>query len=253
VSTSERKRIAGFGAADEALVAALHALDDATNYRDWIFDLARPHLMRAERILEVGAGSGTFTELLAQVASSTLSLEPGPSGFAALSARFSGRSDVEIVKAGTDDLVRVADGRRFGAAFLSNVLEHIEDDVTALDAIRQVLRPGGRAIVFSPAFDMLYSRFDATVGHHHRYRRHVLAERMRRAGFDVVEAKYVNSVGFFTWLGYVRLLGRSPADVRAVRAFDRLVVPGLRAIEARLTPSFGQSVLVVGERPREAS
>ena len=252
MSTSERKRIAGFGAADEALVAALHALDDATNYRDWIFDLARPHLMGAERILEVGAGSGTFTELLAQVAS-TLSLEPGPSGFAALSARFSGRSDIEVVKAGTDDLVRVADGRRFDAAFLSNVLEHIEDDVTALDSIRKVLRPGGRVIVFSPAFDLLYSRFDATVGHHHRYRRHVLAERMRRAGFDIVEAKYVNSVGFLTWLVYVRVLGRSPADVRAVRAFDRLVVPGLRAVEARLKPPFGQSVLVVGERPREAS
>lgn len=252
MSTSERKRIAGFGAADEALVAALHALDDATNYRDWIFDLARPHLMGRGHILEVGAGSGTFTELLAQVAS-TLSLEPGPSGFAALSARFSGRSDVEVVKAGTDDLVRVADGRRFGAAFLSNVLEHIDDDVAALDSIRQVLQPGGRVIVFSPAFDLLYSRFDATVGHHHRYRRHVLAARMRRAGFDVVEAKYVNSVGFLTWLGYVRVLGRSPADVRAVRAFDRLVVPGLRAVEARLTPPFGQSVLVVGERPREAS
>ena len=141
--------------------------------------------MGAERILEVGAGSGTFTELLAQVAS-TLSLEPGPSGFAALSARCSGWSDVEVMKAGTDELVRVAAGRRFGAAFLSNVLEHIDDDVSALDSIRQVLRPGGRVIVFSPAFDMLYSRFDATVGHHHRYRRHVLAGRMRRAGFEKV-------------------------------------------------------------------
>ena len=251
MSSTERKRIAGFGAADEALVAALHALDDATNYRDWIFDLARPHLLGAERILEVGAGSGTFTGLLAQVAP-TLSLEPGPSGFAALSARFSGRSDVEIVKAGTDDLVRVSEGRRFDAAFLSNVLEHIEDDVAALDLIREALRPGGRVIVFSPAFDILYSRFDATVGHHHRYRREVLSARMRRAGLDVVEAKYVNSVGFLTWLVYVRALGRSPADVRAVRAFDRFVVPVLRAVEARLTPPFGQSVLVVGERPRDA-
>lgn len=251
MSASERKRIAGFGAADEALVAALHALDDATNYRDWILDLARPHLTGAERILEVGAGSGTFTHLLAQLAP-TLSLEPGPSGFAALSARFSGRSDVEVVQAGTDDLVRVADGRTFGAAFLSNVLEHIEDDVAALDAICQVLSPGGRVIVFSPAFDVLYSRFDATVGHHHRYRRDVLAGRMRRAGLDVVEAKYVNSVGFLTWLVYVRGLGRSPADVRAVRAFDRFVIPVLRAFESRLTPPFGQSVLVVGERPSDA-
>lgn len=252
MSSSDRERIAGFGAADEALVAALHALDDAANYRDWIFALAVPHLRGAERILEVGAGRGTFTDLLASMAP-TLSLEPGPSGFAALSSRFAGRPDVQVEQAGTGDLVRVAAAGTFDAAFLSNVLEHIEDDVEALAAIREVLAPAGRVIVFSPAFEVLYSRFDATVGHYHRYRRDVLVRRMEQAGLHVVEARYVNSIGFFTWLFYVRLLRRSPADVRAVRAFDRFVIPVLRTLEGRIRPSFGQSVFVVGELRSEGA
>ena len=45
------------------LTSTLDSLDDAENYRNWIVDLARPHL--AGPILEVGAGHGTFTESFA--------------------------------------------------------------------------------------------------------------------------------------------------------------------------------------------
>lgn len=245
-SSVVRKEIAGFGAADEALVAALHALDDAVNYRDWIFELTLPHLTRAASILEVGAGRGTFTHLLAEL-SPTCAIEPGPSAFAALASRFADHPDVRAFQIGTTELGQLK-GECFDVVFLSNVLEHIDDDVAALKALRGVLRPGGRIVVFSPAFELLYSNFDATVGHFHRYRKDELVRRMEQAGLRVVEARYVNSIGFFTWLFYVRLLRRSPADAVAVRLFDRFVVPVLRRLEAQLPPPFGQSVFAVGER-----
>ncbi len=229
--------------ADEDLVEVLHALDDAVNYRDWILRLAAPHTAGARAIAEVGAGHGTFTALLATIAP-TLAVEPGPRACERLLERFDGDERVMVLSGTAADLP----DESFDAIFLSNVLEHIEDDVAALRDLRRALRPGGRVIVFSPAFRLLYSDFDARIGHFHRYRLGEVRRRFVASGLHVVDARYVNSLGFFTWLLYVRLLRRSPENARAVRLYDRAVVPLLERIERRLRPPFGQSVFIVGRR-----
>lgn len=228
-------------AADVALTDALESLDDADNYRDWILDLAAPGLLGAQEVLEVGAGRGTFTAELARDAAVT-AVELGSNAAAELRARFSGSTSVRIVE---DDLSSLPDAS-FDAAFLSNVLEHIEDDVGALRTLAGVVRPGGSIIVFSPAFPLLYSTFDARIGHHHRYRLPELRRRFVAAGLDVVDSRYVNSVGFFSWLLLVRLLGVTPGNRSLVQVFDRRFVPVLRRVERRRRPPFGQSVLIIG-------
>jgi SAM-dependent methyltransferase len=229
--------------ADAELMETLHSLDGATNYRDWILAMAGPHLAGAERIVEVGAGHGTFTAQLAQIAPTT-AVEPAPRSYTRLAERFGDDPRIEVVRGDAGDLPASA----FDVAFLSNVLEHIEDDVVALEQIARALRPGGRVIVFSPAFDALYSEFDAMVGHYHRYRLPELRERFARAGLDVVQSRYVNLPGWFLWLVYVRLLGRVPTRPATALAFDRFVVPVLRRFERLVRPPFGQSVLCVGRR-----
>ncbi len=230
--------------ADAELMETLHSLDGATNYRDWILSLAGRHLDGATRIVELGAGHGTFTAQLAAIAPTT-AVEPGPRAFARLEARFGDHPRIDVVRGEASDL---SEGQ-FDVAFLSNVLEHIEDDVEVLRQLGRSLRPGGRVVVFSPAFDLLYSRFDAMVGHYHRYRLPELRERFERAGLEVVEARYVNLPGWFLWLLYVRLLGRVPTRPSTALAFDRVVVPVLRRVERAIRPPFGQSVLCVGRRP----
>jgi SAM-dependent methyltransferase len=149
-----------------------------------------------------------------------------------------------VVRGVTQDLP----GESFDAAFLSNVLEHIEDDVAALRDLRRVIRPRGSVVVFSPAFQLLYSEFDARIGHHHRYRLAMIRQRFADAGLRVVDARYVNSLGFLTWLVYVRGLRRSPENAVAVQLYDRLAVPLLERLERVVPPPFGQSVFVVGVR-----
>ena len=52
---------------------------------------------------------------------------------------------------------------------------------------------------------LLMSDFDRSIGHVRRYRKRELRERFERAGFDVVEARYVNMPGFVAWLLVTRL------------------------------------------------
>lgn len=232
---------ADVASADEELLTTLDALDSALNYRNWILGLAEPFVRGARDILEVGAGHGTFTRALSRAANVT-ALELGREALARLQERFIGEPNVTV---SVESLAELATDR-FDVAFLSNVLEHIEDDVEALSQLARVVKPAGYVIVFSPAFMLLYSEFDASIGHHHRYRLEGLRQKFRSAGLDVVEARYVNIVGFFSWFLMVRLLRITPENQRTVRIFDRWFVPWLRPLERKARIPFGQSVFVVG-------
>ena len=58
------KARADFSAADAELASTLDNLDGADNYAAWIFELIESYL--GDEVLEVGAGHGTFTEMLAR-------------------------------------------------------------------------------------------------------------------------------------------------------------------------------------------
>lgn len=231
------------GEVDATLASTLDSLDDAVNYRNWIVELASPYLHGP--ILEVGAGHGTFSESLAAFGDVT-AVEPGGHASELLVARYDSDDRVTTI-VGAVDAVDAAPA--FGAAVMINVLEHIADDQDVLRAIRERLLPGGHLVVWAPAFRLLYSRFDTKLGHQRRYRRPQLEADVRRAGYDVVESRYVNAPGWFSWLILVRLLRQEPTSARTIEIFDRVVVPTVRRIEQRVRMPFGQSVLLVARKP----
>ncbi|MDQ3977955.1 MAG: methyltransferase domain-containing protein [Actinomycetota bacterium] len=237
---------ASFEEADEELAQVLDNLAAAVNYADWIVALAAPYL--GPQILELGAGHGTLTGRLARHGKVTAT-ELSPRCVETLTQRYAGSPDIEILHG---DIEAAVDARTYDSAVLVNVLEHIPDDVGALRTLHNALRPGGTLVLFVPAFEALYSEFDRMVGHYRRYRRPDLMGRVRGAGFDVVDARYVNVLGGLAWWVIARQLGRFPSNVRTVRTYDRVVTPVVRRLETRFVPPFGQSLLCVGRRPATA-
>ena len=156
--------------------SVLDSLQDADNYADWIYDLCEPHL--GTEVLEIGAGHGELTQRLVPgrfVTATDLSKRCVDE----LQARYDGMANVDVRHA---DIAALGDDRRYDSVVLVNVLEHIPDDLGALRDLRALLKPGGRLIVFSPAFEGLYSDFDRKIGHFRRYRRSQLVTVADRAG-----------------------------------------------------------------------
>jgi SAM-dependent methyltransferase len=244
---SRRTAVAEFSAADAELQEALDNLDDADNYAAWIFELVAPHL--GDDVLEVGAGHGTFTEMLAKTAKRVVTSDVSDRCVAILRDRFAGDSSVEVLAGSID---AAAARGPFDAAILINVLEHIENDEDALLLLADVLKPGGRAVLWVPAFSFLYSEFDRKIGHYRRYRKAGLRTQLTRAGYEVRDIRYVNAVGAVAWLVLARFLRRTPTSGTPVKVFDRYFVPVLKRVEWRLPPPFGQSVLAVAARPDPA-
>jgi len=134
-----------------------------------------------------------------------------------------------------------------------NVLEHIDDDVGALRALGDDLCPGGQIVIYSPAFNALYSRFDAAVGHYRRYTTGSLARAIDEPDLELVDIRYVNAVGALAWYVVATRLGRRPTEGWSTQLFDRVAVPVVRRVEGRVAPPFGQSVLAVARRPAAPS
>ncbi len=235
--------VASVDAADVELAETLENLDGADNYAAWIFEQVAPHL--GDEVLEIGAGHGTFTGLLSAQSARVAATDVSERCVGILSSRFADDPRVVVLKGTTADAAALPP---FDSAVLINVLEHIADDDAALRDLSAALKPGGRIILWVPAFAFLYSDFDRKIGHYRRYRKAGLAAKLSRAGYDVTEIRYMNSAGALAWLVVARLLRRAPTGGTAVKIYDSYFVPVLKRVERRWGVPFGQSVFAVATR-----
>lgn len=142
------------------------------------------------RVLEFGAGIGSLAQILAkQKGIKPICLEIDPNLKNIIQERgFECHSSLEDIE-GQFDLI-----------YSSNVLEHIDDDQKALEQLYQKLKPGGVLALYLPAFQCLYSDFDAAIGHYRRYGKAELMNKLKNSNFVIEKCEYADSIGFFAWL-----------------------------------------------------
>jgi SAM-dependent methyltransferase len=73
----------------------------------------------------------------------------------------------------------------FDALLALDVIEHLDDDRSAVCRMAELLRPNGLAIVSVPALPELFSEFDAIQGHRRRYLPETLAAAFAGSGLNV--------------------------------------------------------------------
>jgi SAM-dependent methyltransferase len=229
---------------DSALCEHAFGATAAPRYRQWEYDLVAPFLGRS--VLEIGSGMGHFAAKLAESGLERLVLSDADQGcLERLRRTYAGRADVEVVEVALPGRVRI--GEPVETVVAMNVLEHIEDDSQALRDLAAVVRPGGRIVLWVPAYMQLYGDFDRKIGHFRRYTPATIRSAVERAGLRTRVAHPVNLLGGVAWWLAVRRGGAGTPDRRLVWLYDNVVVPTSRLLEKAIRPPFGQSVLCVAE------
>jgi SAM-dependent methyltransferase len=218
--------------------AFLPIMEQATRYNAWLVERCLPYLGR--RVLDFGAGSGTFVPALAAHCEQLVAVEPDADQITQLRRRAAHLPNVRVVQG---DVADVPAADRFDSIVCFNVLEHLEDDVDALRELRGHLAEDGRLLVLVPAHRVLFGPLDRTVGHHRRYTRTSLGSALQRAGFRVQHLRLVNPIGALGWLVAGRLGRRALIPGSPLRFYDRLV-PLLRLLD-RFDLPLGLSVWAV--------
>ena len=224
----------------------LRRMEGLAAYNRWLHD--RFDAFLGTRVLEVGSGVGNQTRYFAN-RERVVASDIEPHYLRELRRRFEDSENVRVAsfvfplgEADRADLQR----ERLDSIVCMNVLEHIEQDGPTLRDFAAVLPPGGRLVLLVPALPSLYGTLDVALHHFRRYDKEALARLVSDAGFEVREIRYLNRLGVFGWWLNSRLLKRKVLPRGQLAAFKWLM-PFLKREETR-PPSFGMSLLVLGER-----
>jgi SAM-dependent methyltransferase len=169
---------------------------------------------KTRSLLDIGCGTGTMLSYLSKFGSAQgVDADEAAVSFCQLRGlqnvqQFDGRklpfSD------GTFDLVTMFD-----------VLEHIEDDRSALKEVFRVLKARGLFMFTVPAYQFLWGAQDIVSHHKRRYLLSDLRSRIRASGFELLRISYFNSI-LFPWIAAIRIgrrirefFGAEPAPLKS--------------------------------------
>ena len=217
----------------------LDAMAQARNYCRSILGYFAPYL--GENVVEIGAGAGTFSQLLLNHGrtSELVLFEAAANLFPTLRQRFANDPRVRLHCRPFDASLL---DRSPDSVVLVNVLEHILDDAALLSQIQQSLRPGGSLLLFVPALEWNYGSLDKSFEHHRRYSKKALRKKLEGAGFRVEQTRYVNMLGIASWFFAGKILRQTTLSPAQVRWYDRWIVPWSFKLERICEPPIGQSL-----------
>lgn len=217
----------------------LEVMAEARNYNAFLVDQVAKAMAGRRRVLDFGAGRGTFALPMRERGYDVRCVEPEPTL----------RCELQAGGFAADASLDDVEPHSLDGIYTLNVLEHIDDDGVVLTKLCERLVEGGRLYVYVPAFQILYSGMDRLVGHVRRYRRRELVEKCRRAGFVVEQSKYCDSLGFCATLAYKAVdSGDGTINRRALVLYDRLVFPLSRALDGLVGTFVGKNVSVLATR-----
>jgi len=141
-------------------------------------------------ILDVGCGTGINFSVLGKHGD-TFSCDASEEAL-----RFSkGRGIDGLVRSHVGLLPFVAS--TFDIVTALDVLEHVDDDLGALDELLRVTTEGGVLVITVPAYGFLWSEHDEALHHRRRYAASELRNKLTNAGFEVERVTYYITFLFF--------------------------------------------------------
>lgn len=143
-----------------------------------------------------------------------------------------------------------------------DVIEHLDDPIASLSAMRSHLTWDGQVLITVPAFQFLWSHHDDANQHRRRYSRLELVSHLSSAGFKVTYVSYFNTL-LFPAVAAARLLervrprkaqqtGHDSGDLEEtpepLNRVLKLLFSSERLALKRLSLPFGVSLIAVAQR-----
>jgi SAM-dependent methyltransferase len=227
-----------------------------------VFSSIAKKLTPGYRVLEVGCGTGNVLRAVQKVAvgGTVVGMDLHEEGLRYARQRLGAAM---LVRA---DAAHPPFSVGFDVVGLFDVLEHLDEDVSVLRSLRELLGPGGALLLTVPANPSLWSYFDVAAHHRRRYEEKDLRAKLLAAELSVEYlTPYMTVLHPVLWAGRRFAAGRSggsadPAEAWNVAKSDLKIRPisgallgflldqEVRFLQRRQRLPIGASLLAVARR-----
>ena len=155
------------------------------------------------KILDVGCGTGFILEYLESKYSSQY--EAWGIDISAIAIQFCQDKGLTKVAQG------VLEGNtlplnNFDLIMFLDIIEHLDDDLAALNQAKHYLKSQGQILITVPAYQFLWSAHDEIHNHKRRYTKSQIVELLKQAGYEITFISYFNTF-LFPLIAIARLIG----------------------------------------------
>ncbi|MGZ3696754.1 MAG: class I SAM-dependent methyltransferase [Bdellovibrionota bacterium] len=191
-------------------------------------------------LVNIGCGGGYFHTLLPYRDIRIQSCEPDTAAFELARASNPSPKTIDLFPCGLFELK--ANLREKGDLLvMHDVLEHIDNEASAVDALTELVRPDGRLVISVPAMQWLFGLHDTQLGHFRRYTKSTLA-RAVSSRFEVVRMRYFG-FAFIPLVLWFSVYRRKPYPVGETKTLASRVFALLCRIEEFLPLPLGTSLI----------
>jgi SAM-dependent methyltransferase len=213
-------------------------MESAVNYNRYQYDFIWKEIGKIDKnikkVLDFGAGIGTYADMFKNSGITIDCVEPDPNQAEILKQKgYRVYKNVKEVKA------------KYDVVYSLNVLEHIKDDGEALTGIKSCLSSKGVIVIYVPALMILFTKLDVLVEHFRRYRIKDMRLLAQKNNLKLKSAQYCDPVGFTAALTYRVIGGSGNLKPRSINIFDKYLFPIGVSLEPLTKRLFGKNILAV--------
>ncbi|MCB1144936.1 MAG: class I SAM-dependent methyltransferase [Leptospiraceae bacterium] len=218
---------------------------------NWIFKDSN-NLNKSFKILDIGCGTGVWLTHLNRVA------EAEGLDISEEAVEFSAKRGLKITLGSAEKIP--FDNNTFDIITAIGVIEHIEDDKIVIQEINRVLKPGGKVVILTSAFNILWSAHDDIVYHVRRYRIKEVTQLFSKNGFEILKQSYFTFFLFplilpirviQRWIGW-KPEPEKVTDIMKTNKIVNLVLLTILRIESYLTRfislPFGVNIVLIAKK-----
>ncbi len=205
-------------------------------------------LVKNGSVLDIGAGTGSFSIKLAKAGMKTAYIDASEKYYKIAKERAK-EYNLNNIKFYNEYFPSKRIKERFDNVVISGFIEHVEDDVNLLREIYKLLNPYGRVILLTSAYPWLYSNFDKSVGHYRRYTKKELKLKMESVGFKVKFLKYWDVIGI-PILIITKITGKVPVSTEGLnnKLLNYILDKFFIIFENKMILPFGLDLICMGEK-----
>lgn len=218
-------------------VEATEKFDNAKFHRRYCLSFVKKFING--KILEIGAGCGSFTKDYIKSKNEITLTETDRKNFSDLKQIFKNNRNVKV----SDKTIYNENGY-FDTILYLHVLEHIQNDVGEIKEVFKKLNRNGHLIIMVPAHQKLYSKFDKSIGHYRRYEREFFKTELE--GLKRVKLLSLDSMGLMLYsLNKVFFEEENFPSNLKIFIWDKVFTPITIVIDFLTNYRFGKCIVAV--------